>query len=86
MIWWRLSKSPLGYPGDGWMVSFHHQRTTASSYETRVLTPRQRIFLDLLDELPESEADNLLKTLEEKKQYYNMIYEEIRKKKAQNAS
>lgn len=27
MIWWRLSKSPLGYPGDGWMVSFHHQRT-----------------------------------------------------------
>ncbi|MDX8010337.1 phage repressor protein, partial [Escherichia coli] len=55
-------------------------------YETRVLTPRQRIFLDLLDELPESEADNLLKTLEEKKQYYNMIYEEIRKKKAQNAS
>lgn len=43
-------------------------------------------FLDLLDELPESEADNLLKTLEEKKQYYNMIYEEIRKKKAQNAS
>ncbi|EPV4657779.1 phage repressor protein, partial [Escherichia coli] len=59
---------------------------TTSNYETRVLTPRQRIFLDLLDELPESEADNLLKTLEEKKQYYNMIYEEISKKKARNAS
>ncbi|EIO6528666.1 phage repressor protein, partial [Escherichia coli] len=25
---------------------------TTSNYETRVLTPRQRIFLDLLDELP----------------------------------
>lgn len=85
MIWWRLSKSPLGY--QGWMDGIVSSSTnTASSYETRVLTPRQRIFLDLLDELPESEADNLLKTLEEKKQYYNMIYEEIRKKKAQNAS
>ncbi|EIH98006.1 hypothetical protein EC96154_1420 [Escherichia coli 96.154] len=39
-----------------------------------------------MDELPESEADNLLKTLEEKKQYYNMIYEEISKKKARNTS
>lgn len=80
MIWWRLSKSP--WVTLGWMDGIVSSSTnTASSYETRVLTPRQRIFLDLLDELPESEADNLLKTLEEKKQYYNMIYEEIRKRK-----
>ncbi|XIW06399.1 hypothetical protein AB2G58_11570 [Escherichia coli] len=86
MIWWRLSEESFGLPR-GWMDGIVSSSTnTASSYETRVLTPRQRIFLDLLDELPESEADNLLKTLEEKKQYYNMIYEEIRKKKAQNAS
>ena len=82
----EIIEESFGLPR-GWMDGIVSSSTnTASSYETRVLTPRQRIFLDLLDELPESEADNLLKTLEEKKQYYNMIYEEIRKKKAQNAS
>ncbi|EIP3474874.1 hypothetical protein LSA47_003020 [Escherichia coli] len=82
----EIIEESFGLPR-GWMDGIVLSSTnTASSYETRVLTPRQRIFLDLLDELPESEADNLLKTLEEKKQYYNMIYEEIRKKKAQNAS
>ncbi len=82
----EIIEESFGLPR-GWMDGIVSSSTnTASSYETRVLTPRQRIFLDLLDELPESEADKLLKTLEEKKQYYNMIYEEIRKKKAQNAS
>ncbi len=82
----EIIEESFGLPR-GWMDGIVSSSTnTASNYETRVLTPRQRIFLDLLDELPESEADNLLKTLEEKKQYYNMIYEEIRKKKAQNAS
>lgn len=31
------------------------------------LNPRQKIIIDLLDELPDSETDELLKTLEEKK-------------------
>ena len=49
---------------DGWYRFIINEHSL--NYETRVLTPRQRIFFDLLDELPESEADNLLKTLEEK--------------------
>lgn len=82
----EIIEESFGLPR-GWMDGIVSSSTnTTSNYETRVLTPRQRIFLDLLDELPESEADNLLKTLEEKKQYYNMIYEEISKKKARNTS
>ena len=82
----EIIEESFGLPR-GWMDGIVSSSTnTTSNYETRVLTPRQRIFLDLLDELPESETDNLLKTLEEKKQYYNMIYEEISKKKARNAS
>lgn len=45
------------------------------------LNPRQKIIIDLLDELPDSETDELLKTLEEKKQKYNAIYEELARKK-----
>ncbi|CAD6111721.1 putative phage repressor protein CI [Escherichia coli] len=81
----ELIEESFGLPR-GWMDGITSSVNIHTNYETRTLTPRQRIFLDLLDELPESEADKLLKTLEEKKQYYNMIYEEIRKKKAQNAS
>ncbi|STJ61298.1 putative phage repressor protein CI [Escherichia coli] len=63
----EIIEESFGLPR-GWMDGIVSSSTnTASSYETRVLTPRQRIFLDLLDELPESEADKLLKTLEEKK-------------------
>lgn len=50
------------------------------------LNPRQKIIIDLLDELPDSETDELLKTLEEKKQKYNAIYEELARKKKQKAS
>ena len=62
----EIIEESFGLPGDGWMVSFHHQRTQPPVMKQRVLTPRQRIFLDLLDELPESEADNLLKLLKRK--------------------
>ncbi|PHM70314.1 XRE family transcriptional regulator [Xenorhabdus sp. KJ12.1] len=47
------------------------------------LTPRQRILLELFDELPDSEADQLLKTLEEKKQHYNQLLEELLHKRNQ---
>jgi Helix-turn-helix. len=50
------------------------------------LNPRQKIIIDLLDDLPDSETDELLKTLEEKKQKYNAIYEELDRKKKQKAS
>ncbi len=77
----EIIEESFGLPR-GWMDGIVSSSTnTASNYETRVLTPRQRIFLNLLDELPESEADNLLKTLEEKKQYYNMITKKSVKRK-----
>lgn len=48
------------------------------------LTPRQKILLELFEELPDSEADNLLKTLEEKKQYYDHLYRELDNKRKSN--
>ncbi|EKK4208802.1 helix-turn-helix domain-containing protein [Salmonella enterica] len=45
------------------------------------ITPRQRILLELFDELPNSEADELLKTLEEKKWMYRNLYKELDEKK-----
>ncbi|EAU1516127.1 helix-turn-helix domain-containing protein [Salmonella enterica] len=69
---------------------------TASSYllgdedEDRYLlelTARQRVLLELFDELPSSEADDLLKTLEEKKWMYRNLYKELdEKKKKRKAS
>ena len=44
---------------------------TESSAQARFyqeLNPKQKIIIDLLDELPDSETDELLKTLEEKKE------------------
>ncbi|EDT8874392.1 hypothetical protein AAM31_004409 [Salmonella enterica subsp. enterica] len=81
-----LIEASFGLPR-GWMdgiVPTPH--STNINSEAIVLTPRQRILLELFDELPECEADKLLKTLEEKKLYYDMIYEEISKKKAKKAS
>ncbi|NHB89571.1 MULTISPECIES: helix-turn-helix domain-containing protein [Photorhabdus] len=46
------------------------------------LSKRQKILLELFDELPDSEADELLKTLEEKKRYYNQLLEELSQKKS----
>ncbi len=47
------------------------------------LTPRQKVLLELFDELPDSEADLLLKNLEEKKQHYNQLLEELLHKRKQ---
>ncbi|WP_261369303.1 helix-turn-helix domain-containing protein [Yersinia mollaretii] len=41
------------------------------------LTPKERILLELFNELPESERDKLLKTLEEKKYYFRQMLEEL---------
>jgi transcriptional regulator with XRE-family HTH domain len=43
----------------------------------RSLSPRERILLELFNELPASEADQLLKTLEEKKRYYDTLLDEL---------
>ncbi|WP_407078475.1 hypothetical protein [Xenorhabdus bovienii] len=47
------------------------------------LTPRQKILLELFDELPNSEADDLIKNLEEKKRHYDSLLEELLYKKKQ---
>ncbi|HDL6936520.1 TPA: helix-turn-helix domain-containing protein [Yersinia enterocolitica] len=41
------------------------------------LTPKEKILLELFNELPESERDKLLKTLEEQKYYFRQMLEEL---------
>ncbi|WP_340615181.1 hypothetical protein [Xenorhabdus thailandensis] len=48
-----------------------------------ILTPRQKILLELFEELPDSEATALIKNLEEKKQHYDNLLEELLHKKKQ---
>ncbi|PHM22647.1 hypothetical protein [Xenorhabdus ehlersii] len=47
------------------------------------LTPRQKVLLELFEELPDSEATALIKNLEEKKQHYDNLLEELLHKKKQ---
>nr|WP_275358643.1 helix-turn-helix domain-containing protein [Xenorhabdus bovienii] len=41
------------------------------------LTNREKILLELFNELPNSEADDLIKNLEEKKRHYDNLLEEL---------
>lgn len=50
------------------------------------LTERERILLQLFNELPDSEADKLLQTLEEKKRHYDRLLEELLVKKKQSSA
>ncbi|MFS1584054.1 MAG: helix-turn-helix domain-containing protein [Candidatus Arsenophonus phytopathogenicus] len=50
------------------------------------LTQRQRILLELFEELPSQEADEFLKTLENKKRYYNQLVDELVTKKKRKFS
>lgn len=64
----------------GWMDGIV-DADTSSTQDTQDLTPKQKILLELFGELPDSEADDLLKTLEEKKRKYDELYAELEKKK-----
>lgn len=46
------------------------------------LSEREKILLQLFNELPNDEADKLLKTLNEKKQYYDQLLDELIEKKS----
>ncbi|EPP7681206.1 helix-turn-helix domain-containing protein [Yersinia enterocolitica] len=45
------------------------------------LTPRQKILLDLFEALPSSDADEIMTTLEEKKRYNDILFEELASKR-----
>ncbi|MCW7764223.1 hypothetical protein [Photorhabdus luminescens] len=47
------------------------------------LTPKQKVLLELFDELPDSDADDLIKNLEDKKRHYDNLLEELLHKKKQ---
>ncbi|AWK43134.1 MULTISPECIES: hypothetical protein [Photorhabdus] len=47
------------------------------------LTPKQKVLLELFDELPDSDADDLIKNLEDKKRHYDNLLEELLHKKRQ---
>jgi hypothetical protein len=50
------------------------------------LSRRDEILLELFHELPESEADALLKALEDKKRHYDELYKELSEKRQNKAS
>ncbi|SCZ55679.1 MULTISPECIES: hypothetical protein [Photorhabdus] len=47
------------------------------------LTPKQKVLLELFDKLPDSDADDLIKNLEDKKRHYDNLLEELLHKKKQ---
>ncbi len=50
------------------------------------LTNREKIFLQLFRELPDIEADELLKNLEDKKRYFDAVMTDLLKKRRKIAS
>lgn len=55
-----------------------------ASYEHKLIsekpTPREKIFLDLINALPSIEQDKLLRELEEKERYFKAVYEDMKRK------
>ncbi|HGJ5881766.1 MULTISPECIES: helix-turn-helix domain-containing protein [Arsenophonus] len=45
------------------------------------LSDLQKTLLDLFDELPDSEQEELVESLREKKQYYDQLFEQLAKKR-----
>lgn len=75
----RSIEQELNLPS-GWMDSFDIENV--SNDEGLVaLNPRQKILLELFGELPDSEADELLEALKEKKRHYDELYEELNRKR-----
>lgn len=76
----RLEKDyhmPKGYLDDALNA------TCSENHYQIKLTPRQKVLLELFDALPDSEADALIKNLEEKKQHYDKLLAELLHKKQQ---
>ena len=48
--------------------------------ENQDITPREKIFLDLINSLPSIEQDKLLRELEEKERYFKAVYEDMKRK------
>lgn len=71
-----------GHPSHWFMLPPDEDQIAVPSTMTR----KQEILLELVDELPEVEFDDLLKTLEEKKQKYDALYEELTEKRKRRAS
>lgn len=67
-------------------VESQNDALITSKRESEPLTPRLKILIELFNELPDSEADELLKSLEEKKRHYDALYEELNKKRQDKAS
>lgn len=49
-----------------------------------VLSSRQKTLLHLFEELPDTEQDKLLETLQEKKQYYDKLFEQLARRRIKN--
>ena len=65
LTWW------LDFPND----TSHTSEPLPPTYAD--IDPRQKILLDLFEGLPGKEQDELIRTLTEKKQYYDAVIEEF---------
>lgn len=50
-----------------------------------LLSSRQKLLLDLFEDLPDTEQEDLLDALREKKQYYDQLFEQLAKKRVRPA-
>ena len=74
----------LGVPAS--YILFGEESVAQINETPEPLTPRKKILLELFDDLPESEADALLKALEDKKRHYDELYKELSEKRQNKAS
>ncbi|CAQ85220.1 MULTISPECIES: helix-turn-helix domain-containing protein [Photorhabdus] len=77
-----LSKALGVSPAELMFGDAESSQENETSETCQELSNREKILLELFNELPDSEADELLKTLEEKKRYYNQLLEELSQKKS----
>lgn len=64
------------YPGN------HSISEPRPTYNTEPITPRQKIFLELIESLPKIEQEELMRELEEKKLYWERVIDELKSRKS----
>ncbi len=71
LSWW------LNSPPEDELEAGGHAATNDPS------SPRHRVLIDLYESLPKKEQDDLIRSLEEKKQHYDAVIEELTARKRQ---
>jgi transcriptional regulator with XRE-family HTH domain len=67
---------------DKYKLDAEHNETISPDREpkTKLPTPREQAFIDLINSLPTVEQEKLFRELEEKERYFKAIYEDMKNK------